>query len=388
MSFTHGAFGDRVCKHTNLRKHIHDRTLCSSWCKIFDHIKTNRSSANNNDFFTLTCFIRVFSCIQIIDHSKDCCYISCFDVFLQAFDRRYQRNRTCCVYNNIRFKLPDCIYSSFFIQENVQIVQPCSTSFQIFREVFHTCLTWQIRDKCGKSAKMIFLFQNKYITSYFSCCTGCFQTSCTTTYNNNIAIFVDFKIFVDISFRNCRVDCTTDRTIYTDTVACTSNITGNTFTQIIFFPILDFFYPVRFCDQSTSHTYDIHISTFQNFLNHLGITIVSCVDYRFAKFILYGSCHIRTPSIWQEIGIDLILKRRIQSTGNIIHIYKLIQIFQIFQCVFQSISTRYSLFCGNTHNDRKPWSYIFTYFFQYHTWETKTVFYRATEFVCSFIIIR
>ena len=72
---------------------------------------------------------------------------------------------------------------------------------------------------------MILLFQNEYIAADFCRCTCSFQSRCTTTYNYNIAVLVDFKRFINIAFRYSRVNCTTDRTVYTDTVSGTSHVT-------------------------------------------------------------------------------------------------------------------------------------------------------------------
>ena len=225
MCLTHGTFGDRICKHTDLRKHIDDRTLCSARREVFNHIKSYRTSADYDDFFALTGFIRVFSCIQIIDHIKDRSHISGLNVLFQPFNRWNKRHGTCCIYNDVRFELFYFLNSCFCIQENIKIFQSGCTSFQIFREIFHTSLARKIRNKCRKTAKVIFFLQNKNITSNFSSCTCCFQSGCSATYYYNIAVFVDFECFINIAFRYSRVDGTTDRTVYADTVSCTSNIT-------------------------------------------------------------------------------------------------------------------------------------------------------------------
>ena len=225
MCLTHGTFGDRICKHTDLRKHINDRTLCSARREVFNHIKSYRTSADYDDFFALTGFIRVFSCIQVIDHIKDRSHISGLNVLFQPFNRWNKRHGTCCIYNDIRFELFYFLNSCLCVQENIKIFQSCSTCFQIFREIFHTSLARKIRNKCRKTAKVIFFLQNKNITSNFSSCTCCFQSGCSATYYYNIAVFVDFECFINIAFRYSRVDGTTDRTVYADTVSCTSNIT-------------------------------------------------------------------------------------------------------------------------------------------------------------------
>ena len=144
MCFTHGAFGDRVCKHTNLRKHINDRTFCSARCKIFDYVKSYGSAADNNDFFALACFIRVFTCIQVVDHIKNCSHVSGLDVFFETFDRWNKRYRTGCIYNDVRLELFYFFNSCFCIQENIKIFQSGSACFQIFRKIFHTSLARKV----------------------------------------------------------------------------------------------------------------------------------------------------------------------------------------------------------------------------------------------------
>ena len=144
MSLTHGTFGDRVCKHTDLRKHIDDRTLCSARCKIFDNVKSNGSTADYNDLFALTGFIRIFAGVQVVDHIKDRSHVSGLDVFFETFDRRNKRYRTCCVYNDVRFELFYFVNSCFCVQENIKILQSGCTGFQIFREIFHTGLARKV----------------------------------------------------------------------------------------------------------------------------------------------------------------------------------------------------------------------------------------------------
>ena len=234
---------------------------------------------------------------------------------------------------------------------------------------------------------MILFLHKEDIASHFCRCTGCFQTCCSTTDYNDITVLINFQLLINITFRYGRIDRTTNRTVYTDTVSRTSNVTGDTFTDHIHVSVLNFLHPVRICNQSTSHSDDIHISAFQNFFYNFRISVVTCVDNRFFEFIFYGSCHVRAPSIRQIVGIDLILKGWVQSTGYIIHIHEFIQVFQILQCIFQCISTRNTFLSRDTHNNRKPWSHIFSDFFQYHTRKTKTILYRSSEFICPLVII-
>lgn len=73
------AFGDRVCKHTDLRQHIDDGTLAPR-CKVFNNVKFY-GTADYNDFLALMLpdIFRVY----IVDHTKDGIYVSGIDV-LQA----------------------------------------------------------------------------------------------------------------------------------------------------------------------------------------------------------------------------------------------------------------------------------------------------------------
>ena len=119
VCLTHGAFGDRVCKHTDLRQHIDDGTLGASRCKVFNNVKSYGTAADYNDFLALTGFFRIFSGVYIVDHTKDGIYVSGIDVLFQAFDRRNKRNGTGGVYNDVRFELFDLIHRSFGVEENI-----------------------------------------------------------------------------------------------------------------------------------------------------------------------------------------------------------------------------------------------------------------------------
>ena len=176
---------------------------------------------------------------------------------------------------------------------------------------------------------MIFLFKKEDIASDFSGCTGSFHTCCTCSDDYYITVFINFQFFINVSFRNGRVYGTADRTVHSDTVACTSDITRDTLTEHIFFTWLYFLYPVWFSNKTTSHSDDIYITALEYFFYNFRITVVSGVDYRFAEFIFYSSWHVGTPSIWKEVWINLILKWWIQSAWYIVHIYELIKIFKI-----------------------------------------------------------
>ena len=388
VGLTHGAFGDRVCKHTDLRQHIDDGALSSSWCEVLDNVKSYGTAADYNDFLALTGFFRIFSGVYIVDHTKDGIYVSGIDVLFQAFDRRNKRNGTSSIDNDVWFELFDFIYGSFRVEEYIQVFQSCSSCLKVFREIFHTGLAWKIGDESGKTADVIVFLKYENVASDFCCGAGCFHTGSTGADNNNVTVFIYFQCFVNIAFRNSRVYGTTDRAVDADTVSCTSDVTGDTFPKKIFLAVLYLLYPVRFSDQAASHADDIYITAFENFFNDLRIAVVTSVDHRLFEFIFYGSCHVGTPSVRQEVGIDLILQGWVEAAGYVIHIYELIQVLEVLEGIFQSISSRNTLLSRDTNDDREPRSDVFAYFFEYHAREAQAVFYRTTEFIGSFIVIR
>ena len=235
---------------------------------------------------------------------------------------------------------------------------------------------------------MVVFLEYENVASDFCCGAGCFHTGSTGADNNNVTVFVHFQCFVNIAFRNSRVYGTTDRAVDADTVSGTSNVTGDTFPKKIFLAVLNFFHPVRLSDQAASHSDDIYIAALENFFNDLRVTVVTSIDHRLFEFIFYGSCHVGTPSIRQEVGVDLILQGWVEAAGYVIHIYELIQVLEVLEGIFQSISSRNTLLSRDTNDDREPRSDVFTYFFENHTREAQAVFYRTTEFIGSFIVIR
>ena len=152
MCLTHGTFRDRICQHTNLREHIHDGTLRAARCEILHNIQTNGAAADYNHFFALAEIIRVFSGFYFLNHLENGIDMTGCDVFLESLDRRNDWNGTGCVDNDIRLELFDLVHGCLAVQENIQVFQSLRTCFQIFREVFHTVLAWQVGDEGGKSA--------------------------------------------------------------------------------------------------------------------------------------------------------------------------------------------------------------------------------------------
>ena len=111
----------------------------------------------------------------------------------------------------------------------------------------------------------------------------------------------------------------------------------------------NFIYPFRICDQSTTHTDQICITVSQELFSHFRITDISHGDTWFAESFFDSYWHVGTPS------------------------------------VFQCVSTFYHLICTQTQHDRRERSYLFSDFFDDHTAETCSVFYRTTEFVSTFV---
>ena len=146
-----------------------------------------------------------------------------------------------------------------------------------------------------------------------------------------------------------------------------------------------FIYPFRICNQSTTHTDQICITISQELFSHFRITDISHGDTWFAEFFFDSSWHVGTPSVFHIIGIDLILDGTVQTTGYVEDIHFFLYIFQIFQSIFQCVSTFYHLICTQTQHDRKERSYLFSDFFDDHTAETCSVLHGTTELISTFV---
>ena len=257
--------------------------------------------------------------------------------------------------------------------------------FQIVWEVSQTFLCRDLGNLSSQTAQSFFLFQQEGITSYFSGCTGSFQTCGTSTDDNNVAVFIYFFRFVSITFQYGRIDGTTDRAVEADTVSGTADVTGDTFADITFVTGGYFIYPFRIRDQSTAHTDQICIAVSQDLFRNFRITDISHGDTWFAEFFFDSSRHVGTPSVLHVVGINLVLDGSVQTTGYVEDIHFFLYIFQIFQSIFQCVSTFYHLICTQTQHDREERSYLFSDFFDDHTAETCSVFYGTTEFVGTFV---
>ena len=269
--------------------------------------------------------------------------------------------------------------------KDIEVIQTGCTVFQIVREISQTFLCRDLGNLSSQTAQSLFFFQKESVTSYLSSCTGSFQTCGTSTDHNYVTVFIDFLGSVGIAFEYGRVDRTTDRTVEADTVSGTSDVTGDTFADITFVTGCNFIYPFRIRDQSTAHTDQISIAVSQDLFRNFRITDISHGDTWFAEFFFDSSWHVGTPSVLHIIGIDLILDGTVQTTGYVEDIHFFLYIFQIFQSIFQCVSTFYHLICTQAQHDRKERSYLFSDFFDDHTAETCSVFYGTTEFVSTFV---
>ena len=204
-------------------------------------------------------------------------------------------------------ELADIFRCSFCVCEDIKILKLLCSVNQIVREISQTLLCRDLRDHRSKTAKSLTFFQKEGITAYFCGCTGSFQSGSTASDYYNITVFVHFLILINITFQNSRVYSTADRTVDSDTVSGTSDITGNTFTDITNIPKFYFIYPVRISDQSTSHTDQISIASCKNIFSNMWVTNISHCYTWFSETLFYSLCHVRTPSIREVVGIDLIL---------------------------------------------------------------------------------
>ena len=269
--------------------------------------------------------------------------------------------------------------------KDIQVIKTCRTMFQIVWEVSQTFLCRDLGNLSSQAAQSVFFFQKEGVASHFCSCTGSFQTGGTATDDNHVAVFIDFLAFINIAFQYGWVDSTADRAVEADTVSGTADVTGDTFTDITFVTGGYFIYPFRIRDQSTAHTDQICITVSQDLFSHFRVTDISHGNTWLAEFFFDSSWHVGTPSVFHIIGIDLILDGTVQTTGYVEDIHFFLYIFQIFQSIFQCVATFYHFICTQTQHDRKERSYLFSDFFDDHTAETCSVFYRTTEFVSTFV---
>ena len=147
MRLAHGALRNRVCKHTDLRKHIDDRTLRATRCKILNDIQTDGTAADYDDFLALAEIIRVLcrhsACLNHLERSSPT--LPGCDVFLQSRESAERAGTDPVASTTIsglnRFTVSTVASA---VQEDIQVVQTRCTCFQIFRKIFHTGLARQV----------------------------------------------------------------------------------------------------------------------------------------------------------------------------------------------------------------------------------------------------
>ena len=98
-------------------------------------------------------------------------------------------------------ELADVIRCRLCSGKDIQIIQTGCTMFQVVREVSQTFFRRDLGNLGSQTAQCLFFFQQEGVTSYFSSCTGSFQTCGTATNDNYVAVFIDFLCFIGIAFQ-------------------------------------------------------------------------------------------------------------------------------------------------------------------------------------------
>ena len=191
-----------------------------------------------------------------------------------------------------------------------------------------------------------------------------------------------------IALKNRWVYSTADRTVYTDTVSGTANVTGDTFAEVTLMTCGNLVYPCRVCNQTTAHTDQVCVTVSQDTLSNLRVTDITHGDTWLVEFFSYGLCHVGTPSVREIICIDLVLDGTVKSAGNIKDINLFLKIIQVFQSILQCISAFHQLIRTETEHDREERSYLFSYFIDDHTAETGTVLNRSAELIGTLVCDR
>ena len=114
-------------------------------------------------------------------------------------------------------------------------------------------------------------------------------------------------LFVNLSVRHSRIDCTADGAVDADAVSGTADVAGDTFADITDISKFNFIYPLRVRDQPASHTDEVCVSPGQDIVGYLRIADIAHRDTGLSIFFFYGLRHVGTPSVRQIIGVYLIL---------------------------------------------------------------------------------
>ena len=220
------------------------------------------------------------------DHTKNRINIIVLVVntILQSCDRRKERSGTGGAYDDIRMEFADVLRCSFCVFEDVKVLKLFCAMHEIMREISQTVLSWDSGDQRCKSPKFIAFFQKEGIAANLCGCTGSFQSGSTAADNNYVAVFIYMFFLIYIALKNRWVYSTADRTVYTDTVSGTANVTGDTFAEVTLMTCGNLVYPCRVCNQTTAHTDQVCITVSQDTLSNLRVTDITHGDTWLVEF--------------------------------------------------------------------------------------------------------
>ena len=325
-------FGNRVDTVADGRHHFDDGYFGTARCEEFNHVQTNSTAADDNNFLTVHLF-RIFG--DMVNHIGDGRYFSpvFVDVLMKTFDWRQQWVGTGCINDDIRIHALDHCQVSFCIGEDEEVMQFTCTVNQIVREVGQTLFVRNLGDDSSQTAQLRLFLNQECGTSHFCRCAGSLKTGSTAADNDNVAWTVDFLFLVFFAGVDSRIDRTSDRAVDTDTMSGTADITGDTFADIAFIAEFYFVDPFRIGNQTTSHTDEVSVTSGKDIFGHLWVADVAHGHTWFAITFFDSFGHVRTPAVRQVVGINLVLNGTVETGGYVEDIHFFLEVLKIFQTV-------------------------------------------------------
>ena len=203
----------------------------------------------------------------------------------------------------------------------------------IVREIRKSLLIRDLGDFCRQAAEIRFLLDQESGASYFRSCTGSFHSGRSSADYHDITRFVDLMFLIIFTLGNRRIDRTADRAVDPDSISGTSDVAGDAFADVTDIAEFYFVHPFRISDQSAADSDQVSIASGENILCDMRIADISHCDTGLVVFFLYSFCHISTPSVREVVGVDLILDRAVQTTGNVDDVSFFLDVLKIFKAV-------------------------------------------------------
>lgn len=258
--------------------------------------------------------------------------------FAEAFNRRQHRLGTSGTVKDVRFQFFEKFLRSRRVEADFQVGQSLDAVFQIFREVIDAALFRETGNHTCQATQFAAPFEKRDLTTDFGSRAGRFKTRCATTDDDDMDVAVYFMRLVIHTVDDVRVDGTTDRLGFGNSMIGTADVAADALVDLFRLACHGFAAPVRVGDEAAADGDEIGLAFSNDLIGYFRIADVAGDDDRFVEFLPDLFRQVCPPAVRKVTFVDLVLDRIVNSCRNIYDIDFRFDVFEEFQRIVNGVS--------------------------------------------------